>query len=186
MDMKYQVIYADPPWDYNNWSPLKTDKLSKKCGRMLYPTMKLEDICRLPIDNIADKECILFLWATMPCLNQALEVIKAWGFIYKCCAFTWVKQNKVALGFYSGLGNWTLGNAELCLLATHKNFPKRKSTNVKQLLIHPLIGHSAKPPIVRDKIVELVGDLPRIELFARQKVAGWDCWGNEVESDIEM
>jgi len=182
---KYQIIYADPPWDYNNWSPLKTDKLSKKCGRMLYSTMKLEDICSLPIDRITNTDCILFLWATMPCLEQAFSVIKSWGFIYKTVAFTWVKNNPTGGGFYSGLGNWTLANPELCLLATHKTFPKRRAP-VKQLLIAPRSEHSKKPNEIRDRIVQLMGDLPRIELFARRKVEGWDCWGNEVESDIEL
>ena len=181
---KYQIIYADPPWNYNNWSPLKTEKLSKKCGRMLYPTMSLENICSLPIDDIADKDCILFLWATMPCLEQALSVVKVWGFIYKTTAFTWVKNNPSGWGYYSGLGNWTLANPELCLLATHKTFPKRQSP-VKQLLVAPRSEHSKKPDEARGRIVELMGDLPRIELFARQKVDGWDCWGNEVASDIE-
>ena len=183
---KYSIIYADCPWDYKNWSPLKSDKLSKKCGRMLYPTMKIEDICALPINDIADKDCILFLWATMPCLNQAFEVIKAWGFIYKCCAFVWIKTT--SKGIYSGLGNWTLGNAELCLLATHKTFPKRKNP-VKQILLFPKQKHSGKPYEVRSRIIDLMGDLPRIELFARpskntlfedESYNGWDLWGNEV------
>jgi len=190
---KYQIIYADPPWNYNNWSPIKDKKLSIGCGRMGYPTMKLEELCKLPIPNIADKKCILFLWATLPCLNQALEVIKAWGFIYKCCAFSWVKINPVSKTYYSGMGNWTLGNVELCLLATHKEFPKRVNP-VKQLIVAPVGKHSSKPREVRNKIIELVGDLPRIELFARkdkelfedESFKGWDVWGNEVESDIEL
>lgn len=188
---KYQIIYADPPWSYNNWSSLKTDKLSKKCGRMLYSTMTLEEICALSIDEIADKDCVLFLWATMPCLEQAFRVIKSWGFIYKCCAFTWVKTT--SKGIYSGLGNWTLGNAELCLLATHKTFPKRQKP-VKQIVMSNKGKHSEKPREVRKRIVELVGDLPRIELFARkpkelfedESFKGWDVWGNEVESDIDL
>ena len=176
---KYQIIYADPPWDYDNWSPLRTDKLSKKCGRMLYPTMELEDICSLPIDRIADKNCILFLWATMPNLEKAFRVINSWGFIYKTVAFTWVKSNPTGWGYYSGMGNWTLANPELCLLATHRTFPKRQEP-VKQLIIAPRERHSQKPAEIRDRIVVLLGDLPRIELFARQKTEGWDIWGDEV------
>ena len=152
---------------------------------MLYPTMKLTEICALPIDKIADRECVLFLWATMPCLEQAFRVVNSWGFIYKTVGFTWVKSNPNGWGFYSGLGNWTLANPELCLLATHKDFPKRQRA-VKQLVYAPRGNHSKKPDEVRGKIVELLGDLPRIELFARQKVDGWDCWGNEVESDIDL
>ena len=97
---------------------------------MLYPTMDLDEICKLPINDIAEEGCILFLWATMPCLEQAFKVIKEWGFIYKCCAFSWVKTT--SKGIYSGLGNWTLGNIELCLLATHKKFPKRKAQKAKE------------------------------------------------------
>lgn len=186
---KYKIIYADPPWFYNNWSPIKDDKIARKVGRAMYPTMRLKEICALPIEKIADKDCILFLWATMPCLNQALEVIKSWGFIYKCCAFVWVKTT--SKGIYSGLGNWTLGNAELCLLATHRTFPKRKKP-VKQIIMSPKSRHSEKPIEVRKRIVEMMGDLPRIELFARKKnelfdeFEGWDVWGNEVESDITL
>jgi len=189
---KYQIILADPPWDYGNWSSIKDEKLARKCGRMMYPTMKLEDICSLPIDKISDKECILFLWAVMANLEKAFEVIKSWGFIYKCCAFVWVKTT--SKGIYSGLGNWTLGNAELCLLATHKDFPKRVKP-VKQIIMFPKSKHSEKPTEARKRIVEMMGDLPRIELFARkpngqlfedESFKGWDVWGNEVESDIEL
>jgi len=189
---KYQIIYADPPWFYNNWSPLKDDKTARKVGRVMYPTMKLDEICALPVKDIADEKCILFLWATMPCLNQAFEVIKSWGFIYKSCAFVWVKTT--SKGIYSGLGNWTLGNAELCLLATHKDFPKRIKP-IKQIIMARRGKHSAKPPEVRKRIVEMMGDLPRIELFARkpkgqlfedESFKGWDVWGNEVKSDIDL
>ncbi|MBU2249284.1 MAG: DNA methyltransferase, partial [Gammaproteobacteria bacterium] len=182
---KYQVIYADPPWPYQTWTRLKTKKARKKCGSIEYPTMTLAEICDLPVGTIADEHCILFLWITMPKLNVVFSVIEAWGFIYKTVAFTWVKQNPSGNGIYSGLGHWTLANPELCLLCTHKKFPSRKSP-VKQLVFAPRGRHSSKPAIVRDKIIELVGDLPRIELFAREKAPGWDVWGNEVESDIEL
>jgi len=182
---KYQIIYADPPWKYETWTELKTEKLRRKCGSLCYPAMTLDQICSLPIQSIADDKCILFLWITMPKLNEVFRVIESWGFIYKTCAFTWVKQNPSGQGIYSGLGHWTLANPELCLLATHKKFPKRISS-VKQLIFAPRGEHSRKPNEARDRIVQLVGDLPRIELFAREKVEGWDCWGNEVESDIDL
>lgn len=193
MRKKYQIIYADPPWDFGNWSSIKDEKLAKKCGRMLYPTMTTEEICALPVNEIADKKCVLFLWCPMSNLGKAFKVIKVWGFIYKTVGFTWVKLNPVSKTYYSGLGNWTLGNPELCLLATHKDFPKRKKP-VKQLVVAPRGKHSAKPPEVRRRIVGLLGDLPRIELFARKEEMlfqpndwkGWDVWGNEVESDIEL
>jgi len=178
--MLYQIIYADPPWDYNNWSPIEDEKIARKVGRTNYPTMNLEDICRLPVSTIADKDCILFLWATPPCIEQAFEVIKSWGFFYKTFGFSWVKQNKQGWGYYSGLGNWTLGNLEVCLLATHKTFPKRKNP-VKQLMLSPLRGHSQKPDETRERIIQLMGDLPRIELFSRQKVEGWDSIGFDID-----
>ncbi len=189
---KYQIIYADPPWNYNNWSKLKTDKSSKKCGRMLYPIMPVDEICKLPVASIAHIDCILFLWATMPCLKQAFAVIDAWGFIYKCCAFTWVKVTSDGVPL-SAMGNWTLGNAELCLLATHKTFPKRQNP-VKQIVMAQRGEHSKKPSEVRLRIEKMMGDLPRIELFARKPdllfdaegYDGWDVWGNEVDSDIEL
>lgn len=107
------------------------------------------------------------------------------GFKYKTIAFQWIKQNKSGDGLFFGLGRWTRGNSEPCLLAT-KGKPKRISPNVSQLVFSPLRNHSQKPDCVRDKIIELVGDLPRIELFARNKADGWDSWGDEIDSDISF
>lgn len=124
-------------------------------------------------------------------LKEALEVIKAWGFNYKTIAFQWLKLNKRGKGYFYGLGRWTRGNTECCLLAT-KGKPKRKSASVFQIIEAPITRHSAKPEIVRDKIIELMGDLPRIELFARKEnrlwdnFKGWDVWGNQIKSDIDL
>ena len=185
--MKYKIIYADPPWRFKNWSMnelvTRGEKWARKNGRSPYNVMDNEDIYKLKVNEIADKDCILFMWATYPKLQEALETIKAWGFEYKTVAFTWVKQNKVSDGFHFGLGYWTRGNPEICLLAT-KGHPHRINKCVANLTISHLQEHSKKPDIIRDKIIQLVGDLPRIELFARQKVEGWDSWGNEVENDI--
>ena len=112
-------------------------------------------------------------------------MIKAWGFRYKTVAFVWLKLNQGGQGWFFGLGFWTRGNAEICLLAT-KGKPKRISNRVHQLIISPLRKHSQKPDEAREKIIQLVGDLPRIELFARQKIEGWDVWGNEVDCDIDI
>lgn len=150
-----------------------------------YPTMSLNDICSLPIDTISHKDSVLFLWATFPMLQEALQVITAWGFTFKTVAFVWVKQNKSGNGYFFGLGHWTRSNAEICLLAV-KGRPKRVSKKVHQLIVSPVEGHSKKPDMARDKIVELMGDLPRIELFARQRTAGWDAWGNEVENSLSL
>ena len=178
---KYQIIYADPPWRYHVYS-------KKGMGRSAeshYPTMSVDDICTLPVGDLADKNCVLFLWATFPQLKEALQVIDAWGFRYKTLAFLWLKQNRKADTWFYGMGFWTRSNSEVCLLAT-RGHPKRQSAGIHQFVISHIEQHSKKPDIVRDKIVQLVGDLPRVELFARQKTPGWDVWGNEVDCTISL
>ena len=175
---KYKIIYADPPWRY---ARSKVQGAAEKH----YPTMSIEELCALPVKEIADKDCILFLWATFPQLKEALQLIKAWGFTYKSVAFVWLKQNRKSPTWFYGLGFWTRGNAEICLLAT-KGHPKRQSNKVHQFIISPVEQHSKKPDITREKILALMGDLPRIELFARQHTPGWDVWGNEIKSDIRF
>ena len=98
------------------------------------------------------------------------------------CAFVWVKQNPKAGGIYSGMGHWTNQNAELCLLA-RRGKPRRVARDVKQVVLAPRGRHSAKPAEVRDRIVRLMGDVPRVELFARERVQGWEAWGNEIEAN---
>lgn len=173
-DKKYQVIYADPPWSY------KDKALSGNRGACCkYPVMESKDINKFPIKDIADEDCILFMWVTMPKLNEVFELIKEWGFEYKTCAFTWVKKNKVSDSWFWGMGRWTRANPEICLLAT-KGKPKRINAGVHSVIDTPIEAHSKKPNEARKRIVDLVGDIPRIELFARQEYEGWDCWGNEV------
>ena len=101
------------------------------------------------------------------------------GFTYKTLGFVWVNKNKKSVGWFWGGGNWTRANAEVCLIAT-KGKPKRVSASVHQICDAPRTEHSRKPDEIRQRIVDLCGDLPRIELFARQYANGWDCWGNEV------
>jgi len=173
-DKKYQIIYADPPWSFNFQ---KRNGLSLTAKNALYPTMKPRDIINLPVRMIADNDCILFLWVMNSEIPLALKCIESWGFRYKTIAFTWVKTTKNTYHF--GGGNWTRSNPELCMLAT-KGKISRKSASVRNLTISPLREHSRKPDSIRDSITQLVGDLPRIELFARQKTEGWDVWGNEV------
>jgi N6-adenosine-specific RNA methylase IME4 len=123
------------------------------------------------------------MWAIFPNLQEAFEVIKAWGFTYKTIAFVWIKKNKKADSLFWGLGHWTRANTEFCLLATKGN-PRRASKSVHQVIMTPVEAHSKKPDEARDKIVRLMGDLPRIELFARQATPGWDVWGNEIQNTI--
>ena len=169
---KYNIIYSDPAWSY-------TGNMMNSSATDHYKTMSLQDICNLPVKKIADDNCILFMWVTLPKLNQFMDVIKSWGFEYKSTAFVWVKKNKISNSFFMGLGRWTRANPEICVLAT-KGKISRRSNKVRQLQIFPIEQHSKKPDEFRNLIIELCGDLPRIELFARQKTPGWDCWGNEV------
>lgn len=145
--------------------------------------MRPAELSALPVHKIAEKDCALFLWATFPQLPEALRLIKAWGFVYKTVAFVWLKTNKKARTWFYGLGFWTRGNAEICLLAT-KGHPKRQAANIHQFIISPIEQHSKKPDETRKRIVALMGDLPRIELFARQETPGWDVWGNEANNSI--
>lgn len=147
--------------------------------------MSIEDICKLPVNKVASDDCVLFMWMTFPTLKEGLKVIEEWGFKYKTVAFVWVKQNKKTPSLFWGLGFWTRANAEICILAT-KGKPKRISAKVHQVIISPVEEHSKKPDEARKRIVELLGDIPRVELFARQKADGWDSWGNEVECDIDL
>jgi len=180
---KYQIIYADQPWNYT----ATANKIpSRAKSGQPYEAMRMVDVYSLPIKDITDKNCVLFLWATAPLIPEAIYLMKCWGFNYKTIAFTWIKKNKKNNNtLFWGMGSWTRSNPEFCLLAT-KGDPKAISHSIHSVIEHPLMEHSIKPDITRNKIVELCGDLPRIELFARQKTEGWDVWGNEVESDIEF
>lgn len=180
--MKYNIIYADPPWTFKTYSAKGKEKKSAECH---YPCMNIEDIYNLPVQKLAADNCILFIWVTFPLLQEGLETIKKWGFKYKTCAFNWIKKNKKSDSLFWGCGYWTRSNSELCLLATKGN-PKRISASVHQVISTPIEEHSKKPQETRDRIVQLVGDLPRVELFARQKHQGWHSWGNEVENDIQL
>ena len=179
---KYKIIYADPPWNFKVWSK----KGEKKSACQHYKIMTKKDIQNLPVEKICEDDCVLFLWVTAPCLEEGLELIKKWGFTYKTKAFNWVKRNKISDSWFWGMGYYTRANSEDCLIATKGKPLKRISRSVHQILSDRIMKHSQKPNSAREKIVELFGDLPRIELFARQKTPGWDVWGNEVESDIEL
>ena len=174
--IKFKCIYADCPWHYSVYSK----KGQVKSAENHYPTMKKEDIYALPIGQIADDNCILFLWVTFPCLLEGLETVERWGFKYKTLGFCWIKHCKRQTNkLFWGLGFWTRSNPEICIIAT-KGRPKRMSKRVHSVVETPIEKHSKKPDIVRDRIVQLMGDVPRIELFAREKHPGWICIGNEI------
>ena len=172
---KYKVIYADPPWTFKTFS----DKGKGRSPEQHYDVLDLPAISRLPINSISEDNAVLLMWVIDPLLDKAFEVIKAWGFTYKTVAFTWAKLNKTKPSFFTGLGYWTRGNPEMCLLAT-KGKPKRLSKSVPQLVVDKRREHSRKPDIMYSHIEKLL-EGPYIELFARQKRKGWDSWGNEVD-----
>ncbi len=178
VDGCYPIIYADPPWSYD-------DAGCNGAAQDHYPTMKYQDIARLPIGQLATSDAVMFMWATYPKIQEALDLFRAWGFSYKSIAFQWLKIYPSGEPRF-GLGRWTRGNTEPCLLGV-RGKPHRVNNAVSQLifseeLIVSQIGrHSEKPSETRDRILRLIGDLPAVELFARTKVPGWDCWGNEVE-----
>ena len=175
---KFSIIYADCPWTYKAWS--KRGK-GMRVALNHYNTMTTEELCALPISEICEKDCVLFMWTTFPQLFDCLKVISAWQFEYKTCGFVWLKTNKKSEGYFLGLGHYTRSNAEICLIATRGTPPKRVSNKVRQLLISPIEQHSKKPDCTRDRIVELYSNLPRLELFARQRAPGWDAIGNEID-----
>ena len=184
-EKKYQIIYADPAWEYRNMGNIQATANAQ------YQTMKQEEIEALRVKDIADDNAILFLWATFPKLQEALNVIKAWGFEYKTVGFVWIKKNKNGGNFF-GVGWYTKSNTEVCLIGVKGKAPKI-SNSVSQIIETVREEHSKKPDIVRDKIIELCGDIPRVELFARKRenlfgnnLEGWDVWGNEVKSDINL
>tara|TARA_R110002012_G_scaffold132428_1_gene285318 strand:+ start:13 stop:558 length:546 start_codon:yes stop_codon:yes gene_type:complete len=172
---KYNIIYADPPWEY------KESGSGSRVVSSHYPTMNIEDIKNLPVKNICYDKSILFLWVTFPRLEQGLDVIKSWGFNYYGLGFDWIKTSKNDKLSW-GMGYYTRQNTEICLIGVKKK-PNRFKPLVRNELsavIHQRLTHSKKPNIFREKIVNVIGDLPRIELFARQQTKGWDVWGNEV------
>lgn len=175
--MKFKVIYCDPPWAYRVYSR----KGQGRSAENHYRTMQPEEIYALDIAGIADRDCALFLWVTFPCLLQGLEAIRRWGFTYKTLGFCWVKRcRKQTDRWFWGLGFWTRANPELCLLAT-KGSPQRKEKGVHSLIDTPVQQHSKKPGEARKRIEQLMGNVPRVELFAREQHDGWFCAGDGVD-----
>ena len=182
---KYDIIYADPPWDYGG--KLQFDKSSKGVDELdtnkkifissacfKYPTLKTSELKKLPLKNIAKDNCLLFMWTTNPHLEQALDLGKAWGFEYRTVAFVWDKMNH-------NPGQYTLTNCELCLLFKKGKIPSpRGARNVQQLVRVPRGKHSEKPIEVLQGITKMFPTQDKIELFARNTNKGWSCWGLDV------
>ncbi|MBN8717933.1 MAG: DNA methyltransferase [Sediminibacterium magnilacihabitans] len=187
---KYNIIYADPPWQFKVWS----NRGMSRSAENHYSTQSLQSLTAFNIPAICENDCVLLMWATFPCLKGALELAEAWGFVYKTVAFTWIKQNKNNEKLFKGMGYYTRANAEVVLLFTKGKPLKRICRNVEQVLISKRDKHSKKPREIRERIVNLFGDVPRVELFARsceslfpnEEFEGWDVFGNEVSSSIKL
>jgi N6-adenosine-specific RNA methylase IME4 len=171
---RFSVIYADPPWEFNVYS----GKGKQRSAERHYDTAGLEAISSLPVEKLAEEDCALFLWAVMPELPGALEIISAWGFEYKTVGFTWVKQNPNGEGLFTGMGYWTRANAEVCLLAT-RGSPMRLAMDVPQVILSPVREHSQKPDEIPGRIERLLAG-PYLEMFARKERPDWTTWGNEI------
>ena len=178
---KYNVIYADPPWHYGSKSAVNNTKGNEiKPLSNHYNTMRLEELKALPINNLTKEDSVCFMWVTDSHIDEALKIFKSWGFEYKTIAFNWVKTTSNG-NYCKNVAPWTMKSSEICLLGTKGKMTKYKqANNIESLVIAERTKHSKKPEEVRKRIELLFGDLPKIELFARQKTEGWDVWGNEV------
>ena len=193
----YGAILADPPWHFEVWSGETAVKARESTSTFLsaavhYQTMALDDIATLSVGDLASDDCALFLWICWPLLEQSLDIIKAWDFSYKTCAFSWMKAHAGQIEMFRddidtsmGMGYWTRANSEVCLLAT-RGKPKRLNADVRQGIIAPRREHSRKPDGIHERIERLVAG-PYLELFARQRGRpGWNYWGNEVDKFAPM
>lgn len=176
---KYDIIYADPPWPYYG-DPNKMGAAGKE-----YELMTLEEICSVPVKNIANDPSVVVLWTTSSHLLDAAKVLDSWGYTYRGILYVWVKTAKDGR-ILKGIGvrpSFTKPTSELCLIGSTekkgRTFPILTEAQ-EQVILHPRLKHSEKPNVFREKIVELFGDRPRIELFARERFDGWDCWGNQI------
>lgn len=173
-DKKYKIIYCDPAWKYT------FGKSSSRYVGNKYLTDTKEELMNLPIKKLGENDSVLIMWITFPKLDWLVEILDAWGYKFKTVLFTWIKLNKRNDNIFLGMGYYTRSNAEICVLATRGKVLPRLSHSISQIVMTHLEEHSKKPSCIRDKIIELFGDLPRIELFARQTANGWDSWGNEI------
>ena len=170
-EKRWPIILADPPWDYEISAPGREHSHPAQH----YPVMSLADICALPVADLASESCVLFLWTTSPCLEQAFEVIRAWGFAYKT-SLVWDKE-------VMGMGHWVRGQHEHLLIASKGNPPLPPTESVPASVFRERRREHSRKPEASYRIIEaMYPDLPKIELFARQARSGWMAWGNEVET----
>ena len=180
---KYKIIYCDPPWDYG------TSKLNARTnGKELhdhYDTMTIDKLKQLPIKELADSNSVIFMWVVYTKLKESIELMESWGFKYVTVGFEWIKKtpNNNLVNFMGGVV--TGGAVELCLFGRRGHL-KRQRKDISRMIVCPRKEHSKKPHEARLRIVQLFGDLSRIELFSRYKEEGWDIWGNELHNDIEI
>src|SRR5688572_6378160 len=158
MNSNYQLIYADPPWQFR----VHSKRVGSRSAERHYPVMSLVDIAALPVSKIATKNSVLLMWAIDPMLDVAFEVIRAWDFRFKTVGFYWVKQNVKADSFFTGLGYYTRANPEQCLLATRGAGLKRKDRSVRRLIVAPRGRHSEKPTEAYPRIERLFGNVSQI------------------------
>ena len=179
---KYKIIYADPAWQFNN---KKTGGSMSSGASSQYLTTPIGDMKKLPVNDVSADDAILIMWWVGAMPQEALDLVKAWGFTVKNMnGFVWHKLTKNLKAFF-GMGFYTRAGSESAIIATKGKF-KPLSHSVRAVLSLPVLKHSEKPNEFRDAIVELCGDVDRVELFARAKFAGWDSWGNEIESDLKL
>ena len=178
---QFAAILADPPWEYRYWSK-PTDK-RRGTASSSYDCMTLSEICSLPVADLAEPNATLFLWATGPLLEDAFDVMNAWGFSYVTIGFTWVKiyPNNPQKP-RCGIGYWTRSNVELCLFGK-RGTPTRINTDVSQVIAAPIREHSRKPDETHERIERLVAG-PYLELFGREQRPGWTVWGNETDKFV--
>ena len=177
---KYNIIYADPPWSFSGYKYQDGNRGFGNKVEDRYKTMSIKEICDLPVKEITNNDALLFMWVVDSHLEKSFEVIKSWGFKFSTIGFTWVKQTNKKNYCYN-LSRYTLKSTEICLIGLKGKLKNIKNSNkVKNLVFAERTIHSKKPEEIRVRIKEFCGDLPRIELFARQKTDGWDAWGNEV------
>lgn len=177
---KYEIIYADPPWQYKSKENLAKKSILNGKLDSHYKTMTIAELKQLPMNNISDENCMLFMWVVSPMLDDGINLMKSWGFKYSTIAFIWHKQRV-------NPGHYTMSECEICIVGKRGKIPTpRGARNVRQFLSEKSGRHSAKPEEIRRRIEQMFPTQNKLEMFARQHPEGWDVWGDEVENSIDL